>query len=395
MSEKKANITLIYSLQQFTFWAGIGGVVTFAATYLLGKGFTAAQVGWILFGSSAMSFLLQPVVASYVDRAEKNALLPITMGLASIAVICLIPVIFLKGPSLIFALLYLVSAMALDMQIPLQNSIIAYYSMRGWKINYGLGRGVGSAGFAVATLTYGYMIEKLGPNWMLGTAMVMFIAFGLFTLMYPKDESRPVTESEEASAGVSLGEFFGKYKWYCISLFGTLFLAMFHIMTENYLIEIMRRFGGDSTNVGINLFIATAVEAPGMVMFPKIREKIGSAKVMIIAGAMYIVKALIYIFTHSIGIFYAAQTLQCVTYVFLSGVQMYYAEECTDAADMVKGQSMITAFYTLGCALGNLLGGSVITGSGVQGLLYVGGAMTVIGMAVILVTVPKALSRKH
>lgn len=56
-----------------------------------------------------------------------------------------------------------------------------------------------------------------------------------------------------------MAEFFPRYKWYCISLLGVMLLAMFHAMTENYLIEIAGKLGGDSGSVGIALFVATAI----------------------------------------------------------------------------------------------------------------------------------------
>ena len=88
---------------------------------------------------------------------------------------------------------------------------------------------------------------------------------------------------------------------------------------------------------------------------------------------------------------YAAQLLQLVTYTFISPVQMYYAKECTSEADMIKGQSVITAVYALGCALGNLTGGELITAFGVPVMLNIGLAATIAGLAVIALTVPKAL----
>ena len=58
---------------------------------------------------------------------------------------------------------------------------------------------------------------------------------------------------------------------------------------------------------------------------------------------------------------------------------------------MIKGQSVITAVYALGCALGNLTGGELITAFGVPVMLNIGLAATIAGLAVIVLTVPKAL----
>ena len=73
--------------------------------------------------------------------------------------------------------------------------------------------------------------------------------------------------SATAAECCTLPEFFKKYKWYCISLLGIMLLAMFHAMTENYLIEVAGRLGGNSSSVGVALFIATVVEMPVFLCF--------------------------------------------------------------------------------------------------------------------------------
>ena len=392
---KKKDITLIYSLQQFSYWAAIGGFISFAASYLLGKGYSAAQIGWILFAGNIFSFLLQPVAASYADKAKTNVLLKLTFFLALISVLCFSAVRFLPLPRFLFTALYIAGAFFSDMEIPLQNSIISFYTAHSYSVNYGLGRAMGSIGFAIATLIYGRMIETMGADSMILVSLIMMLIFIGLVFFYPHEEKENAGSgangSEETS---SLFEFFGKYKWYTISLFGTLCLALFHIMVENYLIEIVTPFGGDNSTVGVALFIATVVETVTMLLIPGIRQKIGSYKVFLIAGISYAAKAVLFATAHSVTQLYIAQLLQATSYTFLSGVQMYYAQECTNASDMVKGQSMITAFYTLGCALGNLLGGNLITSFGLPVMLYFGIAITVIGLLILMITVPKSIIRK-
>ena len=390
----KKNLTLHYCLNQVFYWAAIGGVVSFAASYLLSQGFTAAQIGWILFGAYILSFLLQPVVGAYADRAEKNVLNAIILALCAVSALCFVAVMLIPAGKLIFALLYLVGVLALDMQVPLMNSLSVYYPERGYKLNYGLGRGMGGFGYALAALGYGYLIEYLGEKFMVAAALVFIVLSAVMAVTYPKTEYAAEGEALSQKQDTStLIEFFAKYKWYCVSLLGVLLLGMFHVMTENYFIEIFKRIGGDNSNVGTALFIATVTELPTMAVFTVILNKLGIKKIMLVSAGAFMLKAVLLIFATSVTQIYLIQITQCANYVFIAMGQVYYAEECIDSADMIKGQSTVTASYTLGCAVGNLAGGVIISASGVAALLNIGFGVTVLALAVLIVTLPKALKK--
>ena len=74
------NLTLRYSIYQLLFFSITAGTGGFAATYLLGKGFSSAQIGLILAATNVASCCLQPLLGSAVDRA-KGFVLPRLLGL--------------------------------------------------------------------------------------------------------------------------------------------------------------------------------------------------------------------------------------------------------------------------------------------------------------------------
>ena len=389
---KAKNLTLKYSLQHLVYWAACCGVVSFAATYLLSKGFTAAQTGRILFTANLLSFLLQPVVAGAADRAKRNIIPVVMTTLILISFTCFACIRFLSLPVWLFSALYVITATSLDMQIPMQNAENVYYTDRGWAINYGLARAVGSASYAVLSLSMGYIMEDFGADWMPVISITLMALYLASLLLMPRDDSVSERHSDSGETS-SLLSFFVKYKWYCISLIGVLLLAFFHVMTENYLIQILGRLGGDSSGVGIALCVATVAEAPALALFASVHKKIGSYKVFLVAGLSYCLKAVLFIMAKSVTAIYLAQILQVTTYTFISPVQMYYAKECTEEADMVKGQSVITASFTLGCALGNLVGGEIITLAGVPVLLKASLGVALLGTLALALTVPKAMPK--
>lgn len=387
------SLTLRYSLHQCAYWAASAGILTFATTFLLAKGLPASRVGLLMAGASVLSGLTQPALASKADRAKTSILVPLMVGLTTVSILAFSLLLLDFLPSSLFALLYLVGVWAFDAMIPLTNSISVYYNELGRPINYGLGRGVGSFAYSLSALAMGYVIEELGPDWMIYIILLLLPLCIFIVLGYPKVAAQQHTFSthqvEELPAPCSLPVFLRRYRWYCISLLGVLLLAMFHAMTENYMIAIMGRLGGDSRHVGIALFVATAAEAPVLFFFSKVRTIISDHWLLRLAGFSFLLKSLLFLVAPSVPFLYAIQLLQMTSYAFLSPVQVYYANEKVAQEDMVKGQAFITASYTLGCAMGNLTGGQLLERYGVSAILIAGVFIAAAGTLVLLLTVER------
>ena len=382
------NLTLRFSLQQMLYWALYAGPISFAAAYLLDKGFRPAQVGVVLACANFGSCLLQPVLASYADRVRRPVLPGLLTALAALSFCSFAAMQLLSPPLPVFAALYLLGVLSFDVMVPLLNSLCVYYSLRNYTINYGIGRGAGSLAFSAAALAIGYVMELAGADWMPRMELLLLAMFILVTLGYPRvDGVLPVaSKGTEKRNGCSLGVFFLRYKWYNLSLMGVLFLAMFHAMTENYLIEIVRRLGGDSGSVGVALFVATLAEVPVLFYFSRIHSRFSSSTLLKVSGVMFTLKAVLLMAADSIPDIYCIGALQFITYALLAPVQVYYAQERVAPEDMVKGQSMATASYALGCALGNLAGGQLIGCLGVTAMLTAGVGMAAMGALILFLT---------
>ena len=227
-----------------------------------------------------------------------------------------------------------------------------------------------------------------GADWMIWICLALLAANVLVTVTYPSlVEGR--AEDRRQSQCCSVPVFFRRYKWYCVSLLGVMGLAMFHAMTENYLIEVVAPLGGDSGTVGIALFVATAIEMVVIVNFDWLRTKISDTWLLKLAGISFLVKSVAFLLARNVLTIYAIQLLQATSYSFLSPTQLYYADAKVDPADMVKGQAFITASYTLGCAIGNFTGGQLLDAFGIRVLLLAGVAMAAAGTAVFFLTVDK------
>ena len=384
----KRSITFRYTFHQMAYWATAAGIVSFATAFLLEKGFAASRVGILLAAGNLLSCGFQPILADWADRTGGNVIKWLTVALTAFSGGCFLAVQLLPLEEGLFGLLYLLGVFAFDAMNPLMNAIGVSYMNRGYSLNYGFSRGLGSLAYALAALLIGKVMARFGADWMVWISLGLLAVNIAMAVTYPSLTGGR-REEKAASQCCSIPVFFRRYKWYCVSLLGVMLLGMFHAMTENYLIEIVIPLGGDSGSVGVALFLATAVEAAVLVYFDRVRRRISDGWLLKIAGISFLAKAVLLLLASDVRTIYFIQLLQATSYTFLSPTQMYYANAKVGAADMVKGQAFITASYTLGCAAGNFAGGQLLSAFSVPVMLVVGVAMAAVGTLIFFLTVDK------
>lgn len=383
------GLTVRYGLHLLSYWAAFAGIVSFATTFLLSRGFSASQVGILLACGSFASCAVQPLLAAYADRAGRNVL-PAMLLSAFALIAALFGLIALAPlPKPVLATLFFLAYMLFDAIFPLNNSISVYYNQRGYTINYGLGRAVGSLSCSLSALCLGRLIRRFGADSMLWVVMAL-LAFGMAVIWgYPEQRGAQAKSSGPAGKSCSVGAFFLRYRWYCLSLVGILLLAAFYAMADNYMIAVMQRLGGDSSSVGVAVAIATASATPVFVLFSHIRARITDNWILRISALSFLLRAVLLLLAGSVTQVYLIQLLQMTSYAFYSPVQLYYAAKKVAPEDMVKGQAFITSAYALGAGLGSLLGGQLLERLGITAVLAAGVALAGAGALVLFATVDR------
>lgn len=383
----KKNLTVRYCVTHFSYWAAYSSAAPYAATYLLDKGLSSSMVGILLAVAGVLAGLTQPILANYADQSKKF-ILPGMMQILSLLSILCFGVLLLPGWSAPAAgFLYLLGMWCSDAMISLLNALGVAYSEDGYTVNYGAGRGVGAVASGAVVLVLGHLIARLGMHWLFLLVILCRIVFMINLAGYPKLEKKVSTQIvKDESCGV--WAFFFRYKWYCLSLIGIVFLSTFHVMTDSFMIAIMENLGGDSSHVGTALFIASIVGAPVIFFFSFFRKHFSDNKLLLISAFSYLAKAVLFCIAPGIGFIYVFQLLQISSYGFLAPVQVYYANAKVRQTDMVKGQAFVSAAYSLACSAGSLLGG-VLLNFGVYTMLVAGVVVVLVGTGVLLLTINK------
>lgn len=384
----RKNLTVRYSVTQFSYWAAAMGAASFATTYLLDRGLNAGLIGFLLAFSGILACLTNPVLASYADRSKKYILPQLMLVLSALCVLCFSLQLLPGLPVLAAGILYVLGLWASDAIIPLLNALNVACDESGYPINFGAARGIGSVASATSALVLGYIIAKWGNTWM----FLFLIFFRIVSMVaiagFPKlDKQLSSPGSADESCGI--GAFFLRYKWFCISLLGIAFLGMFHAMTETYLIVIMERLGGDSSNVGTALFISSLSGAPVIFFYSFFHKRFKNETLLKVSALTFLLKSILFCLAPAIGFVYMLEVLQSTSYGFLGPTQVFYAGSRVRPADMVKGQAFIATAYTLGCSGGNFAGGQLVNIS-VDAMLFAGVAMAFSATVILFLTLKKS-----
>ena len=373
----------------------------------MAKGYTASQAGVLLALSTLASCLLQPSVAALADRSERLSLRMLMVCLLGVSFLCLAALWLVPMSPIVYAGLYLVGALLLDLSLPLLNALSVYYTDRGMPINFGLGRGVGSLTYALASVMLGWVLKRWGPDAMLGTTLGVYLLLVLLVLCFPRIPSLRQGTSEPATFGPDTGvmpdeapsmqqerpctlpQFFARYRWFSVSLVGVLLMAAFHAMAENYLIVVLERVGGDSVDLGLALAIATVAEAPVILLFSRFQGRAKTGVWLLIAAASFLAKAVLLALAHSVPTILLNQLWQPLSYGLYIPAGVLYAREKIPSADMVKGQAMLTSFYALGCSLGNFTGGRLIDSYSVSAMLWCGVCFAAGAVVILVISINK------
>lgn len=403
MFKTEQKITIRYILYQVLYFAYSSGISSFAATYLLAKGLNASQVGGLLAASNLLACFGQPIVGDIVDRLKSFVLPRIVAGVFAGVLICLSVIQFLNPPLAVVGLLYGTVLFISSMTNSLNNSLCAYYTNHGCAVNYGVGQGVGSFSFSVASLGFGYVMAWLGVDSMIWIAFVLALFMIIVVLGYPK-----VGDVEERKGGVdckdgvviaeapgvkdervSILAFFSKYKLFVMTMIGVMLVSMCHYISENYFISIFENIGGGSKNVGIAMFVACSSAVPFFLFFERLRLKIDIYTFLKLAGLFFVLKTGLIMLATEVWHIYLIQLMQTFTYGFIYQPLYYMARRLISEADLVKGQAVAISMYTLGGACGSFAGGRILDMYGVDAMLWLALGVACAGTVIINLTLRK------
>ena len=387
--KKILMLDLKYSGIQIVYYGAWCALLGYASAFLLDRGFSNSVIGMALALVSLLSVFLQPNIGSFVDRNQSIELRKLIILIVIIMNILGLGMMFFKGIGLI--LVFIGTATFYMTTMPLLNSLAFVFEKYGIEINYGLGRGLGSGAYAIASIVIGYMVEDYG-SYILPMIYIFFnilLIIITYSFVVPKNETKIADIKEEEEPQLSLLDFVRKYKRFMIFLIGLVCIYFTMTILTNFFIQVVRNVGGSESDMGTADFIAAMIELPTMIGFNWLYKRFGCNKLLKIGVISFVLKDLLTWCAVNVSMIYMIQILQMTSYGLVGPASIYYTNRIINHSDLVKGQALLSMAYTGSGIIANLIGGILIDGIGIHNVLLVGVGIAFIGMIIVFASLKK------
>ena len=196
----KKHLSVRYGTIQGCYWMGYAALMGYASVYLLEKGFTNTQIGLLTAVGCIVSAVLQPALASYADRPESPSVRTMLLGANLIQFVLVISLAATAESSsmVVRTLLYGASITMLMLMIPFVNSLGMETIRQGEELDYGIGRGMGSVAYAIASWLLGRLTASFGADMIPIWAIALTILFLICVFRFSFKKDRKKAEAEKA-----------------------------------------------------------------------------------------------------------------------------------------------------------------------------------------------------
>ncbi len=388
LSEKKLNID--YSLLQVAYWVTSAVVFCFTTVFLQFRGYSNYEIGIVFALGNVIGFVIQPLIAGYVDRSNRRTLLRCIRITAVLSALLMLAVYLLPSGSASLIGVYALLVAGNTLLNPLCISLSFYIESWGCGVNFSRARALGSLSYAVCNVILGMLVQRVSENAVPMTLILFSALLGLATVLFiPGDRAQRAAAPERHAQAMAekpsgLLEFARENKRFMVFLIGTATLYFTHGMIGNFMIEFIRNIGGGSEDMGNVLAFMTVVEVPVMLLFKRLTKRFKCSSLLRFAVIMFSVKELMIYLSSSLPALYAAEALQAFSFALFVPASVRYVDEVIAKHNAVKGQAFVTAMMTLGSIFASYIGGLLLDTSTPKFTLLVGVIVSAVGTLIML-----------
>ena len=385
-----SNVTGAYSLMQAAEWGVDGCLYCYSSFFLLSCELTNTNIGICMGVASIGSFFAQILFGEALNRQGRSGLRRFLLAAAGILLLGNV-VLLLPIGRLLAVTLFLAGCMLLTMFPAFLDAASMYELQRGIPVDFGIGRGTGSLGYAVCSALVGRLLLRFGTSSIFCTGAVLSAVLigGILWFFAAADqqigddyflEVLTQEKKEFRSNGLNF-TFLTAYPRYTVLLTGCVLLMMGHTYTSNFLYQIISHKGGDEGGMGLAAAIAACAEVPVLFLFGRISHRLRCDQWLKLSALLLILKMALGYWAASTSSFLFSELFQS-GYALYVVSSVYYTGAVIPHGDVINGQAYLHAASTLGVLLSLLTGGAILDYFGVQSLLFTGVIALVIGTVI-------------
>lgn len=346
----------LYAALQGIYWTYYASLWSFIAVLLGLYGYSGVSVGAVTALATALSVLVQPLLAARADRSRRFRSREMALALTGVAFLTGLCLFLFPLSVTVRAVLFCFLGLMLFCISPFLNSLAMDITACGVPLNYGFGRGTGSLFYAVTVTLAGTYVSVRSPRFTLGVFLCLLaISFPLLLLCRLPDAFPRAAEEQPLSTLA----FLRKHPTFTLAMLGSVFYMGSHNVFNTYYYGIVERTGvTGGLTMGLTLGIAAVVELPAMSLFSRFRRHADCARLLAVSSLAGAVKCLLFLFFPQVWMLYPNAVLQFFENGVYIPAAVYFVREQIGDADQSKGQGLMYAAASgLGGAFGNFFGG--------------------------------------
>ena len=380
----KEKIQIRYNLLQILFWLLACCVSGYVAIYLKAKGLDNTEIGLVTGLSCVFIMFISPSVSTVLQKVKSLTIPKLATVLLVLTSLLFLFVSYINIPAILLIVLYIVIITGYLSCVPLLSTICMNYIERGYDLNFGLARGMGSVSYAISAVVLSYCIDLFDANALSvihAISVVLFLC--ILNTMPDYVEERREAEKKQGSVFTIIK----KYKLVFIILLGWAFTFSAATTLSTYLINVVENLGGNTTIYGYAVFCMAASELPAMAVTRKLMRKYNAMSLIVVAGLAYFIRNVLIAIAPNLIFVFLGVIFQSFSYGLLTSMITYYIADTCEKEDQVMGQTLQGIMTTgLGSMLGNILGGVLQDALGLNAMLVFAIGMTVIGSLILIGT---------
>lgn len=387
---EKVQVKHQYSVVQALYWMTSCALAGYAAVYLQDRGLSNTLIGVTVGGAACLSMVIQPLAAQVVESisgltVKKVIQALIVMMAVMFGVLTVIPV-----PVAGVVILYMGMNTLNYCMPPMLSAMGMEFINRGYYLNFGLSRGLGSISYAVCAAVLGIVIDRFFPG-VLGYIYVVLatLLFLAVSAMKDLEAEEPTFQQEiverEKKPEESIWKTVCKNKTFLCLMIGFCLANMNNAAIATYTVNIIKNLGGSDTVLGFANFVSAASEMPVMLLFGYFMKKGNCIRLLKVSAVFFLIKPLVLVFANALPLVILGLGLQGLSFGLFTPAAVYYVNSTLIPEQRVKGQAIFSTI-TAGAATcgGNVLGGWLQDAFGLQTMLWVCAAMALVGVLFVI-----------
>ncbi len=386
----KKDTTIYYGLIMAVYSVGYVTMSAFSSLYLLDVGLSNGAIGILIAIASLVSVAFQPIVGGLIDKNPKISTKGILLVIGIVVLIIGLIISFVPGKGIAFTTaLYGTDIMLLMLAQPFLNALGMDAINYGYRINFGVGRGMGSLGYALGSAAFGRISVIFGPKCVPIAFSISFFVLCFLLFIYPvkKSVSNVTIEKKEKKGNPFL--FLTRYKRFAILLVGLIFIYFSHVLINTFSLQVVLAKGGTNADMGNAAAFAAVCELITTITFVFYMKKFALHNLMRVSGIFFTAKIFLTFLVPNMPMFYIIQITQMFGWGIMAIGIVYYVNDLVGEYDRAQGQAYAGMAYTIASVIGSSFGGGVIDMFGVNAMLILGTILAAFGTVIVWFAIEK------